>query len=66
MNFKNISICLTLLLALTVATANATQTKPIQSTDLVDQDSDAANAGDENVNAADKKAAADKTTATKK
>ncbi|WP_236870144.1 hypothetical protein [Candidatus Bandiella numerosa] len=51
MNFKNISICLTLLFALTVLTANATQTKQIQSTDLVDQDGDATKAGDENVDA---------------
>ena len=42
MNFKNISICLTLLVALTAVTAaNATQ-KQIQSTDLVEQDADAA------------------------
>ena len=65
MNFKNISICLTLLVALAAVTAaNATQ-KQIQSTDLVEQDADAANAGDD-VNAADKKAATDKTTAAKK
>ena len=64
MNFKNISICLTLLVALAAVTAaNATQ-KQIQSTDLVEQDADAANAGDD-VNAADKKAATDKTTAAK-
>jgi hypothetical protein len=64
MNFKNISICLTLLFALTVLTANATQTKQIQSTDLVDQDADATKAADENVDA--NKKATDKTTATKK